>query len=76
MKATTVVQTEKMEEKPCVICEKMVTGFYGRWGNTGTCSKKCEIEQARKVGAIHAEYIVRLEAHRGATRGEPVTSKT
>lgn len=32
----------------CCICNKPVGGFYGRWGDGGTCSKKCEKEQAQK----------------------------
>lgn len=32
----------------CCICQKRVNGFYGRWGNTGTCSSKCEREQEAK----------------------------
>ena len=33
----------------CVTCEKPCKGgFYGRWGNSGTCSKKCEqVEEER-----------------------------
>lgn len=26
----------------CIVCEKQTRGWYGRWGNLGTCSKKCE----------------------------------
>lgn len=29
----------------CVICQKPTSGWYGRWGNLGTCSKKCELVQ-------------------------------
>ena len=32
----------------CMICEKPVHAFYGRWQFTGTCSKKCEVEQRNK----------------------------
>ena len=39
---------EKEEKKPCIICGKLVTAFYGNWGNSGTCSKKCEHEQEAK----------------------------
>ena len=29
--------------KPCCVCNKTITqGYYGRHGNGGTCSKKCE----------------------------------
>ena len=26
----------------CCVCSKPVSGFYGRWGDGGTCSGKCE----------------------------------
>lgn len=29
----------------CVVCQKPTQGWYGRWGNLGTCSKKCELIQ-------------------------------
>jgi len=29
----------------CIICQKPTSGWYGRWGNLGTCSKKCELVQ-------------------------------
>ena len=29
----------------CIVCEKPTSGWYGRWGNHGTCSKKCEVVQ-------------------------------
>ena len=32
----------------CCICEKPVNGYYGRWGNGGSCSKKCEAIQEAK----------------------------
>lgn len=32
-----------MNEHKCCVCKKPITnGFYGVWGNTGTCSRKCE----------------------------------
>jgi hypothetical protein len=41
---------EKKEEEtdltfePCCVCQKVISmGYYGRWGNGGTCSKKCEL---------------------------------
>lgn len=35
--------------KPCCICNKAITdGYYGRWGDSGTCSKKCEQQQEKK----------------------------
>jgi len=27
----------------CCICSKPVPGFYGRWGDGGTCSRPCEV---------------------------------
>ena len=34
----------------CCVCNKVVTqGFYGRYANGGTCSKKCEIALTLKV---------------------------
>ena len=33
----------------CINCGKVITqGYYGRYRNGGTCSKKCEGEQAQK----------------------------
>jgi len=32
----------------CMICGKPIEGFYGRWGNVGTCSRKCEVIQEGK----------------------------
>lgn len=32
----------------CMICNKPVDGFYGRWGMTGTCSRACEAIQEQK----------------------------
>lgn len=28
--------------KPCLVCQKAITdGYWGRWGDGGVCSKKC-----------------------------------
>lgn len=33
----------KIKLEPCCLCGKPITdGYFGRWGNGGTCSKKCE----------------------------------
>lgn len=33
----------------CCVCQKKVTGgFYGRWGDGGTCQKACETIQEAK----------------------------
>lgn len=38
-----------MKEKKCCVCNKPITtGFYGVWGNTGTCSRLCEKVQESK----------------------------
>lgn len=37
--------------KPCIVCGKMVNAWYGTWGvygDAGTCSKSCEMEQERR----------------------------
>ena len=26
----------------CMICGTKALGYYGRWGDSGTCSRKCE----------------------------------
>lgn len=34
---------------PCITCGKTILyGYYGRYADSGTCSKKCESEQAQK----------------------------
>ncbi len=46
---------EKVEAKPCIICGKKVTAFYGTWGvygDAGTCSKSCEMEQDKRSHSI------------------------
>lgn len=32
----------------CIICSKPVPGYYGCWGNGGTCNKYCEDKQESK----------------------------
>jgi len=39
---------EVVVKQPCIMCGKPVEAFYGRWGTSGTCSKKCEQEQEKK----------------------------
>ncbi len=45
---------KKVEEvtltfEPCCLCgEPIKQGYYGRYGNGGTCSKTCEKEMAAK----------------------------
>ena len=50
------VQQKKKEEQEerwihqpiCCICKRECEGYYGRWGNSGTCDSACEVEQAAK----------------------------
>ncbi|MBP6949126.1 MAG: hypothetical protein KBC41_04025 [Candidatus Pacebacteria bacterium] len=53
-----VVKKEKLEDgdevilkfSPCVVCGNTVSkGYYGHWGNGGTCSKTCEIKKERET---------------------------
>ncbi len=47
-----------VEVKPklnCVICNKEIEGFYGRWGKVGTCSRKCEDAQTSVVLKAHLQ---------------------
>lgn len=45
------VEKEKPKEvvlifQACCVCNEPVnTGYYGRWGEGGTCSKKCETKR-------------------------------
>jgi len=50
MKATTVKTPpqEIQAKEPCIVCQKLVSAWYGRWGSSGTCSKKCEEVQESK----------------------------
>lgn len=32
----------------CIVCKKPVSGFYGRWGDSGTCCKAHEAIQEAK----------------------------
>lgn len=39
----------KLNFKPCIVCGKQIgTGYYGSWGDGGTCSKACESIQEDK----------------------------
>lgn len=45
MKASQVGKTKQVESLPtvhCMVCGKGTLGYYGRWGNSGTCSRVCE----------------------------------
>ena len=38
----------------CLVCGKRPQfGYYGRWGDTGTCSRKCEATQQEKKDDEH-----------------------
>jgi len=42
--------------KPCINCGKPYQLPYGRWGDGGTCSKKCEaIQEAKPRHPDHPE---------------------
>ena len=45
---TEVVEEQWIKQPVCMICNKTCLGFYGRWGNVGTCSKAHEKIQAEK----------------------------
>lgn len=37
-------EEEALTFKPCCVCQKqIITGYYGRHAEGGTCSKKCEL---------------------------------
>ncbi len=44
----------------CVNCKKQITQFYGRWVNSGTCSRKCEQEHAVNVekAMTNVEHLI------------------
>lgn len=40
----------------CMLCDKPIEGFYGRWELGGTCSKVCEaIQEAKPKFPDHPE---------------------
>jgi predicted nucleic acid-binding Zn ribbon protein len=47
MKATQVTKpTEVQQHRTCIVCTStIIRGYYGRWGDSGTCSRKCEKTQ-------------------------------
>lgn len=73
MKATQVRPVITEEVKTCMICGRPVQGYYGRWGNTGTCSRICENEQSHRVSQAINRVEELLAARR---RGELATLKT
>lgn len=47
---------ERVILKPCCACGGVVEkGYYGSWGNGGTCSKKCELVQESKMSLLPKE---------------------
>lgn len=42
------VATRPMKLFTCVVCEKLFDKIYGRWADSGTCSKACESIQGAK----------------------------
>lgn len=49
-------KTHEVNEFPmvrCMCCKKEIQAFYGRWGNSGTCSAACE---RRTVDDINMRY--------------------
>ena len=39
----------RLRFEPCCLCGNPITqGYYGRWGNGGTCSKTCENKMESK----------------------------
>lgn len=43
-----VIPEGSVPKRHCMVCQKAVEGWYGAWGDSGTCSKKCEQDQASK----------------------------
>ena len=62
MKATTVKTPpqEVQTKEPCIVCQKPVSAFYGRWGASGTCSKKCE--QIQEAKDFSKDYLTDEDA--------------
>ena len=55
MKRNTVTETiERVVHKPCIVCGRLVTAFYGLWGfhGEGTCSRKCEETREKQTRMI------------------------
>ena len=76
MKEAKKVVEPEMEVKPCVQCGKQIANFYGRWGNAGTCSKKCEELQEKEVHESYTKFLGARAVHVAKLRGDFATSKT
>jgi len=56
---TAVKSVEKEEgvkiiQPVCMICHNPCLGYYGRWGDSGTCSKACEREAEKQQDQAEA----------------------
>lgn len=53
MKANQVKPVQEKEQAlPCIQCGKPTNTWYGRWGNSGTCSRPCEEHYAMRQRSI------------------------
>jgi hypothetical protein len=54
---------ETLTFKPCCVCGGIITdGYYGRHGDGGTCSHKCELVKAtqpRYPGYTEEDFLIR-----------------
>jgi len=48
----------KLDFKLCCNCGKTIeAGYYGRWGDGGVCSKKCNSEYETKQEKLRWEHV-------------------
>jgi hypothetical protein len=48
----------------CISCGKPTSGWYGRWGDVGTCGKKCETIQRESVAEKRTlDYTAYITKH-------------
>lgn len=69
MKATAVKVLHEEPVGRCCVCNKPVTGFYGRWGNSGTCSRVCEAIQSERRKEVYREKVDGSSVSVGGTYG-------
>lgn len=50
------MSTNRVEKKDmstlvhyCCICKQPMQSIYGRWGDGGACSRKCDTEMSKRV---------------------------
>lgn len=49
--------------KPCCNCGKQITqGYFGRWGDGGVCSKKCNDAYSKNRPSL-IDYVIPGENH-------------